>query len=597
MPETGLTTLEAPTKERPDAISFANPIRTCRLRERFWKWFVALNVVGLLIAAVDLRCAGLGNLPGINGDEAWYGVQAELFLHGERIPWRTPSGNLLNPLFFMPQVVLHAFVQPSFALLRLTAVVSGLITLAVNFWLCRRAFGRGIAIISTVILAVLPIDIAYSRLAWDASQSLLVTLPCVYLPLWAVVDSSKRFRLSIATFAAICLAVIVHPTNIFIAPIAVVSLGYAWRTKLLPPVRRVVEWRPRLPNIRVISGAIVLAAALAAWASHAAHAEWLPKQLARLADPHEFSAFLANFGRLFSGATVYEYLAGSVGPAPTSGAIRVSAGYLIYDIAGWIVAAWLGWALTRNWKQRRPELACLLIGWALALFGFFLVAGASAIAPNFERYAIWIIGPTTVLASIAIHTMQQRASWRHAPTVVALALAWVLVFNFQTNCLGFLRTTGGQSHRTFRTAVVEPKQSALEVITAEWKPGEKVVVRTSQWWLYWPMRYLSFANQFNPSGALSVDKLPVPNRFDPSSFARSTPGERFFFVEFAGSPECEALREQARRANIALQEQQIVDFAGRPVVSVFAVRPIVGNSMITEDSSANNQISHSLEKN
>ena len=86
--------------------------------QRLRRGIVFLNVAGLLLFAVALRCRDLGNLPGINGDEAWYGVQAELLLRSERISPRTPSGNLLNPLFFAPQFALHAIFQPSFALLR-----------------------------------------------------------------------------------------------------------------------------------------------------------------------------------------------------------------------------------------------------------------------------------------------------------------------------------------------------------------------------------------------------------------------------------------------------------------------------------------------
>ena len=36
-----------------------------------------------------------------------------------------------------------------------------------------------------MLLAVLPVNIAYSRFGWDTSQTLLATLPAVYLPLLA----------------------------------------------------------------------------------------------------------------------------------------------------------------------------------------------------------------------------------------------------------------------------------------------------------------------------------------------------------------------------------------------------------------------------
>ena len=196
----------------------------------------------LLAVAVWLRCRDLGNLPGANGDEAWYGVQAELLLHGEPISWHTPTGNWLNPLWFGPQLLLHRIFQPSFGLLRVPAVVSGLLALAVNFWLCRRALGRRMATISTLILAVLPIDIAYSRLAWDASQSLLVTLPAIYGPLLAIAEPRRKVLWSTLGLAALALAIIVHPTNLFVGPIVAVCLGYAWRGELRPGWELLRRW-------------------------------------------------------------------------------------------------------------------------------------------------------------------------------------------------------------------------------------------------------------------------------------------------------------------------------------------------------------------
>lgn len=49
----------------------------------------ALAAVG--VGALGLRAWGLGHLPGINGDEAWFGVQMQELRAG--LPaWRTPTG-------------------------------------------------------------------------------------------------------------------------------------------------------------------------------------------------------------------------------------------------------------------------------------------------------------------------------------------------------------------------------------------------------------------------------------------------------------------------------------------------------------------------
>ena len=67
-----------------------------------------LNALALVLAAVWLRGHALENIPGVNGDEAWYGVKAWQMLHDATVDWHTPTGNPLNPLFIGPLALLHA---------------------------------------------------------------------------------------------------------------------------------------------------------------------------------------------------------------------------------------------------------------------------------------------------------------------------------------------------------------------------------------------------------------------------------------------------------------------------------------------------------
>ena len=55
---------------------------------------VAANLIAIIAMAIWFRCRDLENLPDINGDEAWYGVQAESVLHGEPIDWRSGVADL-----------------------------------------------------------------------------------------------------------------------------------------------------------------------------------------------------------------------------------------------------------------------------------------------------------------------------------------------------------------------------------------------------------------------------------------------------------------------------------------------------------------------
>src|SRR5688572_9295696 len=87
-------------------------------------WLVWLNCGALAVLACGFRAWNIDSIPGINGDEAWYGIQAIQMLRGETSTWRTPMDNPLNPFFFVPHLLLHALWAPSPALLRMPALVS-----------------------------------------------------------------------------------------------------------------------------------------------------------------------------------------------------------------------------------------------------------------------------------------------------------------------------------------------------------------------------------------------------------------------------------------------------------------------------------------
>src|SRR5882672_8140601 len=64
----------------------------------------------LIVVGAWFRVWRLDRVPGLNGDEAWSGVQALKFLHGESVSWQTPTGNPLNVFFLGPLVALHAML-------------------------------------------------------------------------------------------------------------------------------------------------------------------------------------------------------------------------------------------------------------------------------------------------------------------------------------------------------------------------------------------------------------------------------------------------------------------------------------------------------
>src|ERR1700730_14496009 len=73
-----------------------------------------LNLLLLFATSLWFRVIDLENIPGINGDEAWCGVQAIHCLAGENFKIWTPTGHILNPFFFGIELPLLLVFPPSF---------------------------------------------------------------------------------------------------------------------------------------------------------------------------------------------------------------------------------------------------------------------------------------------------------------------------------------------------------------------------------------------------------------------------------------------------------------------------------------------------
>jgi hypothetical protein len=79
---------------------------------------LAAIVVALLAAGSAFRLIYLSSIPGVSGDEGWWGVQSIAWLHGRPYEAHTTSGNPIDLFFLVPVALLHAITPPSFFLLR-----------------------------------------------------------------------------------------------------------------------------------------------------------------------------------------------------------------------------------------------------------------------------------------------------------------------------------------------------------------------------------------------------------------------------------------------------------------------------------------------
>ncbi|MCE9555960.1 MAG: glycosyltransferase family 39 protein [Planctomycetes bacterium] len=529
-------------------------------RSKLRRVLLAANLILLFAAATLCRALLLDHVPGLNGDEAWQGVQVQRWLRGEPVPWRTPTGNLINPLSFLPMAALHIWLPPSITLLRLTPLLSGLAALAVNYWLCRRVFDRQLAAISTVILAVLPATITYSRFAWDASQSVLVTLPVMYCALGAVREPIHRRGWLLGSVGALCLACLVHPTNVFMAPLIAAAAVWCWHKELLTAWQamdrrtRAGKAFSRLATLVFLS--VLLGCGVAAWQSSQVVAA-----VKRFVSPSQAVQFAGNVVDLISGTTVYRYV-------PATQLQGAKPATLAYRLAAWIVLAAAGYGLFHYLRHRRhAAVRVLLVGFCAALVAFYMVAGPQAIRPHFERYGMWMIGPSALLMALGVRWWMQRPnSLGRLRPAVALLLAWVVLAGFGWYYFRPILGSLGDSHVAFRTAKVEPKLAALRMIVSQHhaKPSEIVA---QGWWVYWPLAYLAGADP-----QLSI----VPENV-PGEIRTGVDDDRGAWrVSWADRPE--ALANQGSHP----EETILCDAAGRPLLRV--VRP-VGTKAITQPAS------------
>lgn len=540
----------------PNSTTMTAPPRATRLPRAYpaSRGLLIANAMALLTVAVALRAWQLGNIPGVNGDEAWSGVQAARLLAGESVDWWTPHGNPLNLFLVLPLAALQAVASPSFTLLRLPSLISGLAALVANYFLCRRAFDGRTAMVSTIFLALLPIDIAYSRFAWDASQSLLATVFVLYLPIAHCRARGATSSLSGWAMLALAAAIYIHPTNVFAAPLLVVPVALA-RRKQIDEVLRSTQI-PALSWCFAAIAAISLATAYLAWQA-------ISLGFGHLHGPSDLPAFAINYLRIFSGTTIYAFIGG----ANLAAADSTWFGLLptCCDLAFAVAAIFALVGMVRRLKQEPTASDTALVwSWLVMLAGFFLIAGPAAIEPHSERYGVCLVAPAALVFARGMSWwLDERHAYRRTAVIALAAVAWLWPVTFYLGYFEFIQQTGGQSHRTFRTAAVEPKLQAYELILARHDASKPTTIVCQDWWCYWPIAYLA-------TGDANVRVLTWAAWQDRVAAGENSWKDPAWFVEFAGTNEERELTRKLESAERPVVVQTIRDYAGRPLLSLFA---------------------------
>ena len=489
--------------------------------------------------AIVTRTAGLGRWPGLNGDEAWYGVNVEEWLAGGAPFLSTGVGNPLNPIHSGLLLLVSSIFEPSVALLRIPGVILGVAAVLLAYPLLRKPIGERAALIATVLLAVSPTAIVYSRLGWDPSGTPFITL----LALAAALHDR-----AVLAMGVMALAYLVHPTNIFALPV----VAAAWIPHGMAHYRRAASSTRR----RVMQGAIsaaILAVPFGAWAlikianNPATPLPSFSMALERIISPQLWFEHFLGALELLSGITSVAYVAAAV-PLPV---VIGSAAIVGVVVLGSHLYAF------RCWRAQRHS-TWLLAGVAASFAGFHVVAIPAAFQPGFERYALFLLIPMVIVASIAIAAAAEQrpaAGMVLAGTVTATMIAVITLGYFRP-----LVSFGGGSELTYRTGAVEPKLAAFRFIDQDSHDAESVTIVAEDWWLYWSLRYFAGAHtrffvEPGPNAAIPGGTHP------PSAASRPAPASgRKYIVRFG---DAQAPPEYSQAQFTA------ADPIGRPIVEVF----------------------------
>jgi hypothetical protein len=502
---------------------------------RRFRWVYGA-LAAFLAAALAARVAWLDRLPGLNGDETWYALQ----LGAERMQWRTPTGNPVNPFYLLPLGLAQALLGPSFWVLRVPSVLAGVLLVGLGWPLLRRPLGNAAAAAFCVLAAGLPILIAYSRFGWDASETGLASLLVLALAL------RRRW---VWTAIAVAAALAIHPTNLFLA---VVVLALFAQDQVRAPEHRARRLALLLGSLAVLAAAaavlvdVVKQDVLSAisWSRARDHA----------LDVHGWIQFAGLYGDLLSGVTAYRFIVG-----PVSSATALLHAAIFWSVAALVIP--LG--CRRLQRQGEGRATALVLGLSASLAALYLLFGALPLTPHYERYGQFLVVPSLLVLAWCLPEVLPRRSSTWA-LLAALVLGVLSLSSVAANYFRPLLATGGDSHRAFRTAPKEPKLQIARALLDDGAGERGAVVLAEDWWLAGPLRYALAAH---PNIL-----VPEPHPALPPQAALEQILQHGGYVVAWGEGSLRALVEQGvpptQRAGFV-----VVDGAGRPLILLWRLRP------------------------
>jgi hypothetical protein len=466
---------------------------------------LAVGFAVYFAAALWLRLSSLGAFPWHDADESYYGVQIARLLCGESFEVLTVNKNVINPFFVGLQVPLQMVARPSLWVLRAPAAFSGVLAVILAYVIGRRVLDRTTALIAAALLATVPCVVYQSRIGLEMSQ----------LPLFGLIVIAMALRgHATGLLLAFLASMLVHPTDIFLIPIALPVFLVQFARKLAAREDFDPARRRRLLISAAVGTPAVIAAVSAVIFFHPMAQIYFNRR-----PPLDWGRFVDGYERVLfclqvplSKGTIHIYRWGFRG---------VMAVLLILGTAR------LAW-------QRRWERLALVAGLAASLVTFHFVAGPRMLRDVTPRYGVVFMLPMVLAVACLLEGMlaspssasvprePTRQPLRRLPLAVGLVLSLALLLGLKQTLIDRSLRDEGESLWTFQPDGEDQYERALALIrrdlaergraagiepTRGTLPPTGVIVH--DYWALTPLAYLA-----SSSNDLELMRLIDPDRCD-----------------------------------------------------------------------------------
>ncbi|MDB5352501.1 MAG: hypothetical protein JWN86_3748 [Planctomycetota bacterium] len=443
--------------------------------EKFRRFLFTANLVLLFAFAVWCRVTSLKTSPPPTGDEAFFGVQADHLVQGERLSGKTGSGKLVDVFYTAVEAPLHLILPPSYTVQRIPAVIFGILAVILTYVLGSKFLDRPTALIAAGLVAAMPIAIIYSRLGWEYSE---VPLLCMLIIAFAARADRSRVN-KIGLFLAYAACIHVSPTVLFLAPVPLGLMLVQWLKTASKSSR--LGQRSLLATMVGLAGVTVC---VGLRTRNSNTTQWIYETYKF--GPCDWPRFLTLYMR--------HHLGFCQGVWTETNPMLA---WCFWGLVG-VVVVFGSWQLIR---ERAWDRLALVAGAIASAVGYHLVVGPDGFHPAMPRYGLFLVVPNALAFACLVQSLIVRpitaeiAVIRRLQVAAVFLCAWMLMLNFRYNYFAVFETQGAKFHESFWTLQTEypdPMHKMASIVLKDLAasgkhPGPDVVV-AEDWWTYKPLQ-------------------------------------------------------------------------------------------------------------